>query len=129
MVVWKSPIGLETYSDNSTTETAEKRAYRPISLSSVFCKIMKRIINARLQRALLDGNFISIERAGFQQQRSTEEQITYLSSKISVVFSWQQHVLAIFFDLKKAFDTIKRNKSIEQLQKWGFKGHLTFIKQ
>ncbi|XKL66387.1 hypothetical protein PGB90_009807 [Kerria lacca] len=55
---------------------------RSILLTSVLCKVMKRMINIRLQTTLLDRKVIPIEQAGFQPGRSTLEQLVFLSNSM-----------------------------------------------
>ena len=39
-------------------------------------------------------------------------------------FTRREHVLVVFFDLKKAFDTVWRTKILDQLQNWQIQGRL-----
>ena len=99
-------------------------SYRPISLTLVLCKTLERMINTRLQSTLISENLLPIEQAGFQPGRSTEEQLAFLSNAIYEAFSRLHHVLAVFFDLEKAFDTIWKSQITQQLINWNIKGRL-----
>jgi Reverse transcriptase (RNA-dependent DNA polymerase) len=46
--------------------------------------------------------------SGFRKQRSTTDQMLRLETFIRVVFVRREHVVAVFFDLEKAYDTTWR---------------------
>ena len=66
---------------------------------------MERMINNRLDFDLESNNIISEHQSGFRKNRSTTEQLVRLESYIRNAFVKTQHVVAIFFDLEKAYDT------------------------
>ena len=51
--------------------TSELENYRPISLLSVFSKILEKIIYKRLYNYLAKYNLLSSEQFGFRERRST----------------------------------------------------------
>ena len=80
--------------------------YRPISLLSCTGKLMERLINRRLMWFLETNSALSPTQTGYRQFRNTEDQLTYLSQDIENAFQDRKKVLAIFFDLSRAFDTV-----------------------
>ena len=66
---------------------------------------MKRFINTRLVWHFEDKKHITPE-AAFRQDRSTEDQITYIAQAIEDAFQDKKHTLAVWFDLEKAFDKV-----------------------
>ena len=67
---------------------------------------MERLINTRLMWHLEDKKHITPEQTAFRQDRSTEDQITYIAQAIEDVFQDKKHTLAVWIDLEKAFDKV-----------------------
>lgn len=99
-------------------------SYRPISLTSVLCKVFERIIKNRLNWYLESNNLITIKQCGFRPGRSTVDQLLYLQNSIINAFATKRHLLAIFFDCSKAFDTAWRFKILQTMHDFNFRGHL-----
>ena len=98
--------------------------YRPIALTSCLCKTMERMINNRLNFYLESNNIISEHQSGFRKKRSTADQLVRLESYIRNAFVKKQHVVAIFFDLEKAYDTTWKHGILKDIHKIGLKGNL-----
>ena len=98
--------------------------YRPIALTSCLCKTMERMINNRLNFYLESNNIISEHQSGFRKNRSTTDQLVSLESYIRNAFVKKQHVVAIFFDLEKAYDTTWKHGILKDIHKIGLKGNL-----
>ena len=90
--------------------------FRPISLTSCFCKVMERILLTRLMYRLQDR--LSPRIYGFLPQRSTHNCLVDLYSRLS-----RDSVVA-FVDLKSAFDVANRDIILDQLVAFGIKGNI-----
>lgn len=96
--------------------------YRPISVLPAISKILEKIINSRLTKFLNKFNLLSPSQFGFRQAVSTEDAVTALTSHITEQLDMGNKCLAIFLDLKKAFDTVSVPILVNKLQKVGIRG-------
>ena len=95
--------------------------YRGISLLSMTSKIFTGILNKRLYSWSEDNDKINIEQAGFRRSHSTIDHIFTLHSMISNCLYGRRRskFYVCFVDFKKAFDTVKRDKLWEVLERHG----------
>ena len=91
--------------------------YRPISLLSCVGKLMERIVTSRLTWYLEKHNILSATQTGYRQHRNTEDQLAYLTQEIENAFQEKKKLLAVFFDLSRAFDRVwKKGLQLKLLQ-------------
>ena len=86
-------------SDNPTN-------YRPISLLSVFSKIIGKLVHKRLYDFLELSDVIHPLQFGFRKNHSTAHALTSLTEKIKKTIDDGNYGCGVFIDLKKAFDTV-----------------------
>ncbi|GIY31491.1 proteasome subunit beta type-6 [Caerostris extrusa] len=81
-------------------------SYRPIALTCMTCKLMKRIILRRITFHLMNRNMLPQEQYGFRKGHSTIEQILYFVQRARDAHNMKpsRHTMAVFLDLTKAFD-------------------------
>ena len=60
---------------------------------------------------------------GFRKNHSTSHALNYSTSLISNSLKKGEHVLGIFIDLSKAFDTIDHNILFSKLETYGIRGN------
>lgn len=104
-------------------------SYRPISLTSCICKLMEKMVNARLMWYLESRNLLSPVQYGFRKVRSTTDALLSLESSVCEAFANNHHQVTVFFDLEKAYDTAWRHGILLNLYEYGLRGRLPiFIK-
>ena len=98
--------------------------YRPIALTSCLCKVLERMVNARLMWFLESRDLLSPLQYGYRQTRSTLDPLIKLESCIKTAFAKKQSVIAVFFDLEKAYDTTWKYHILQTLQSFRLDGNM-----
>ena len=93
--------------------------YRPISLLACLGKLYERYIYAYLMKELNALNFINDHQAGFVKGRSTQEHLLRLSQGVYNGFKRRDCTLALFLDVKAAFDAVWKNGVKYKINKIG----------
>ena len=96
--------------------------YRPVSMLPILGKILEKIIYNRLYSFLTSMNVIYDNQFGFRKNHSTSHAINYSVNKILNEIEMKNHVVGIFIDLSKAFDTIDHQKLLAKLEHYGIRG-------
>ena len=98
--------------------------YRPIALTSCLCKVLERLVNYRFMWVLESKNLLSPLQYGFRKARSTLDPLVKLETFIRSSFACRRSVLAVFFDLEKAYDTTWKHNILLTLQSFGISGNM-----
>ena len=81
---------------------AEFNNYRPISLLSLFSKILEKLYSKRLEQLFVDkNNVLSNSQYGFRSSMSTSHALIDLVEEISESIDKKLYTLGVFIDLKK----------------------------
>ena len=103
--------------------------YRLIALTSCLCKTMERMINDRLTWFLESNNIITNFQSGFRHQRSTNDHLVRLETFIREAFIKKEHLVSVFFDLEKAYDTTWKYGIMKDVHDIGLKNRLPLFLQ
>jgi len=101
-------------------------SYRPIALTSCVGKLMEKIVNTRLMSHLEANDCLSPHQYGFRKMRAAPDALIRLSTDIMQALSRREHLVCVFFDMKKAYDTTWRYGILKRLHEIGIRGHMAF---
>jgi hypothetical protein len=100
--------------------------YRPISLTSVCCKVMERLIETRIRAYLESNDLLNSTQHGFRKGHSCTSQLCTFHYDVAGAIDANRQVDAFLIDFAKAFDKVPHGKLVTKLQNCGI--HLTYIK-
>ena len=103
--------------------TQDSNNFRPISLLSIFDKIMEKILHKRLYQFLEHHHILFENQFGFRKDNSISYALMEITEKIKESIDSGKFVCGIFIDLRKAFDTVNQGILFKKLEH-GVRGKL-----
>ena len=92
--------------------------YRSVSTLPIFGKIFEKVIYDRLYNYFVSQGALYNRQFGFRKIHSTSHALNISIDHIKTAISNVDHVLGIFINLSKAFDTIDHNILLSKLMKY-----------
>lgn len=98
--------------------------YRPISLTSICCKVFEHIIHLSISSHLESLNILCNEQHGFRKRRSCETQLTVTIADLAQCIDSGEQIDAILLDFSKAFNRVPHERLCAKLHYYGIRGNL-----
>lgn len=102
-------------------DVTSKNNFRPISLLSVFAKVLEKIVKDQLTKYLDINNILPDSQYGFRQSKNISDALFDLNRDLNNAISSNKRCMLVFLDLAKAFDTVDRKILLNKLKYLGIR--------
>lgn len=114
---WKRAEVIPIYKNDSKMEPLN---YRPVSLTSILCKICEETLKLKWTENLESENILSERQFGFRKGKScVSNLLCFYSRVIDVVQERDGWVDCVYLDLKKAYDKVPHQRLMWKLRNVG----------
>ena len=96
--------------------------YRPVSLTSVVCKLLEGLIKEQLVDHLEGNNLISKFQHGFRKNKSCVSNLFDYLDKVSEFLDLGEPVDVVYLDFRKVFDLVCHRHLVRKLEGCGVRG-------
>ena len=96
--------------------------YRPVSLTSVCCKVIEHIIHSQVISHLERHNILADQQHGFRKRRSCESQLITTIHDLANGLNERKQIDAVLLDFSKAFDKVPHHRLSSKLHHYGVRG-------
>ena len=98
--------------------------YRPVTLTSLLCRTLEKIIKKEVLAHLTENNLLINEQHGFLPKRSCMTNLLITLEEITELFDTGQPIDEIFLDFQKAFDKVPHQRLLYKIEKMGISGQV-----
>ena len=120
-VAWKISEVVPLFKKGSRSDALN---YRPISLTSVCCKTLERLIASSLVDYLEENNILCDDQFGFRRGMTVDDQLLLVYNEVSLWLDQGYSSDVILFDFRKAFDVVSHTVLLHKLGLLGVSGSL-----
>ena len=116
---WKKAQIVPIFKKGSRSSPAN---YRPISLTSVLCKLCEHILHCAVIRHLSDHEILSDAQHGFRKRRSCDTQLIVTVEDLAKGLDSKSQTDVILLDYEKAFDKVSHRHLLYKVKHYGIQG-------
>jgi len=98
--------------------------YRPVSLTSVPCKVLESLIRDQLMDHLTSTGQLSKDQHGFRARRSCTTQLLEVQEDWTRILENGDPIDVLYLDFRKAFDSVPHERLLTKLSACGVSGHI-----
>jgi hypothetical protein len=113
---WRSANITALFKKGSRSDVSN---YRPVSLTSIVCKVMESIIRDNIIKHFSENNFFSKKQFGFIKGRSTVSQLLKMLDQWTEQLENGGHIDVVYTDFEKAFDKVPHKRLLNKLASYG----------
>ncbi|KAI8504383.1 hypothetical protein Bbelb_175010 [Branchiostoma belcheri] len=118
---WREACVTPIYKKGCRTDPAN---YRPVSLTSIICKMLERFISDAILEHMRFNNLTCEQQHGFSKGKSTVTNLLEALDVWTEALSHGEPVDIIFLDYAKAFDTVPHERLINKVESFGIAENL-----
>ena len=116
---WKTANVVPIFKKGSKTSPGN---YRPVSLTSVCCKVIESIIKDDLVLHLKTNNLVNPSQHGFTKNRSCTTNLLEFLEDVTKEVDSGKNVDVVYLDFAKAFDKVPKVRLLNKLKAHGVEG-------
>ena len=98
--------------------------YRPVSLTSIICKILESFIRDAIQTHMEENKLYTTCQHGFRQKKSCTSQLLEVMEDFTSFLDKREDFDVIYLDFKKAFDSVPHERLLLKLNGYGISGSI-----
>lgn len=102
--------------------TSKGEEFRPINQLPTYEKILEGIVKKQINQHMSKNKIIIDDQFGFREGHDCEAALNILTVQWKLDIDNNKIVIAVFIDLKRAFETIDRERLLNKLETYGIKG-------
>ena len=106
----------------------EPGSYRPISITSICCKILEHIIYSETMKHFEKHDILSDLQHGYRNRCSTETQLLKVVNHFAESLENNSQTDSIFLDFSRAFDVVPHERLILKMNHYGVRKYLPWIR-
>ena len=118
---WKIAEVSAIFKKGSTTEPGN---YRPVSLTSISCKLMESFVTDQIRTFMESNKLFSKCQHGFRNHRSCVTQLLEVLNDLTKLVEEGDSIDIIYLDFAKAFDTVPHKRLLTKLHAYGIDGNI-----
>ena len=118
---WKQGSVVPIFKSGSRQEPSN---FRPVSLTSILCKVLERVVRDRLVEHLTETGQLNDAQHGFLPKRSCATQLLSSLEDWTQLMENKDTVDVAYLDFQKAFDSVPHQRLVQKLHDMGVRGTL-----
>ena len=118
---WKDAMVTPIYKKGAKSTAVN---YRPVSLTSVVCKVTESIIRDQVMKHLVNNELLTSSQHGFVAVKSCTTQLTERIDSWTNIIEKGRYLDVVYLDFAKAFNNVAHNRLIRKLEGYGINGEI-----
>jgi len=116
---WKYTVVTPIPKVKNSIKASDKR---PINKAPTLDKILQTIVKLQLEEHIQENNLLSMYQSAFREKHSCETSLNFVLNQWKQIKAEKRKIVAIFIDLRRAFETIDRSILIDVLKSFNITG-------